>query len=1113
MPFDESRASPGTPLETDYLMSQRIGRKLPAPSPDILTTTGAAFRQNNLVGSIVSSHKLYKMATGEFYDIDPDFNAFAPENLKGYEEYLDHFVHVFNKRAMDAVKADIDQERKDREDLDRAGMFGAVMNIVASTADLPTFIPGGGLVRAGRGGFSVARSAFSMGRAAVVSNSVQEAGLHISQELRTVDESLVGIGGSVIAAGLLGTRHAARLTQLEHAAAARAFDAAKASDFDAATNALHAEMTGFSAPRPAGDADLRPASSADPSIAGNAVPDTAKAAPAAPTAAPTSAMTTAELNPLLRMQNSPSAAVRDIGAQMMENPVYLSKTPLFKETLAGNAAGAGAAAAETLPEFARRALDKAVEAHRAAYIDARKAGLAMTEREFHEDVGRAMRRGGQNDIPAVARAAGAWRSHVVEPLTKRAIETGLLPKDVDAAGASAYFSRLWNREAIEANEQEFKGILHGYFDGQASAATAREAAEKQKTLSGPEGAKADPQAATAESGAAAGGKSGLSHRAGHFLKHLPHFAAEQLETGLYKFAIGLVGIEPDDAGGGDGTGPGEIGPEKAGPEKAGPEQTGPEQTGPAKTGPRVRSNFESRINDHAARTAPELHDPAARADYVNGIVDDVYDRLTGRATEGFPPDITLAAQGPLKGRSFDIPDALVEKFLDDDAGRIGRRYARTMAADIELAERFGSPGMEEAFERVRHDYADLRAQTGNNPAGNNLAGDNLTGGDPAALQRLDERERADIADLQAVRDMLRGNARPEAQDTSWARIRADAGVFDYIRTMGGASIGALADAVRPLMVQGFTGFMKDAIDPMLRGVTAAGLGMEEAGRAGAIGQKILASRMAALAQITDPYADGPVFGRFLANMAEGRPLLTGLMHWDDFQKTLATRLIEDRILANAEKATQDGFASLPPGERAYMDAIGFGNERAEDLGRFFASHGQTLDGIRLANAESRGDDTAAATISRALRAAIDKETRSLTSASGDDDTPLFAATPLGRTLQRFRSLAIASNQRVLLRGLPEDQTRLLGAITGMTTIGAFLHALSALEAGQALPEDPTIWATEGLNRSGLFTVGFTLNNALEKSGVPGLAAGARLPTAFASLPHWRRLLDALLGRR
>ncbi len=126
-------------------------------------------------------------------------------------------------------------------------------------------------------------------------------------------------------------------------------------------------------------------------------------------------MTTAELNPLLRMQNSPSAAVRDIGAQMMENPVYLSKTPLFKETLAGNAAGAGAAAAETLPEFARRALDRAVEAHRAAYIDARKAGLAMTEREFHEDVGRAMRRGGQSDIPAVASAAGAWRSHVVEP--------------------------------------------------------------------------------------------------------------------------------------------------------------------------------------------------------------------------------------------------------------------------------------------------------------------------------------------------------------------------------------------------------------------------------------------------------------------------------------------------------------------------------------------------------------------------------------------------------------------------------------------------------------------------------------------------------------------------
>lgn len=1108
MPFDESRASPGTPLETDYLMSQRIGRKPPAPSPDILTTTGAAFRQNNLVVSIASSHKLYKMATGEFYDIDPDFNAFAPENLKGYEEYLDHFVHVFNKRAMDAVKADIDQERKDREDLDRAGMFGAVMNIVAGTADLPTLIPGGGLVRAGRGGFSVARSAFSMGRAAVVSNGVQEIGLHASQELRTIDESLVGIGGSVLAAGLIGTRHAIRMTQLEHAAAARALDAAKAPAFDLATDALHADMTGFSSPPPAGDAGLRPGPSADPSIAGNAVPDTGKATPAAKTTAPTTATTTAELNPLLRMQNSPSAAVRDIGAQMMENPVYLSKTPLFKATLAGNAAGAGDAAAETLPEFARRSLDKAVKAHRAAYMDARKAGLALTEREFHEDVGRAMRRGGQSDIPAVAQAADSWRSHVVEPLTKRAIETGLLPKDVDAAGASAYFSRLWNREAIEANEQEFKGILHGYFDGQVSAATAREAAEKQKTLSGLEGVKADPQAATAEGGAGAGGKSGLSHLAGHFFKHLRHGAAEQLETGLYKFAIGLVGSEPDDAGGGAGTGPEEIGPEETGPGRTGSRRTG--RYGP---GPRASGNVDSRINDRAARTAPELHDPAARADYVQGIVDDVYDRLTGRATEGFPPDITLAAHGPLKGRSFDIPDALVEKFLDDDAGRIGRRYARTMAADIELAERFGSPSMKEAFERVRRDYADLRAQAGSNLAGSNLAGDDLAGGDPAALQRLDERERADIADLQAVRDMLRGNARPDAQDTSWAHIRAGAGVFDYIKTMGGASIGALADAVRPLMVHGFTAYMKDGIGPMLRGVTVAGLGTEEAGRAGPIAQKILASRLAALAEITDPYADGPVFGRFLANMAGGRPLLTGLMHWEDFQKTLATRLIEDRILANAEKATQEGFAFLPPGERAYMDTIGLGNERAEDLGRLFASHGQTLDGIRLANAQAWGDDNAAATVGRALRLAIDKDARSLTATGGNSDMPLFAATPLGLTLQRFRSLAIASNQRVLMRGLPQDQTRLLGAITGMTTIGAFLHALSALEAGHALPEDPAIWATESLNRSGLFTVGFTLNNALEKSGVPGLAAGARLPTAFASLPHWRLLLDALLGRR
>lgn len=1023
--------------------------------------SGAAFGRGNPVDYFFASDMLYRHARGVFARTDPDFRPFDPENVRGYEQYADRFLDVFNKKAMDAVKAEIDQENSERKVLERAGWVGVSLGSPAGTLDPTIFLPGGALVNA-------------------------------SKELRTVDESLKNIGGSALLFGALGGRGIAPMTSLEHEAAARAFDAVKAPDFDAETNALHAEMAAYSIPAPAADAAPRPAPSADLPVAGDAAPDAAK--PTAAATAPTTAEATAALNPLLRALHSPSAAVREIGAQMMEDPIYLTKT-VPGQAEAGAIAGERAAAAGTnLSEFVRAAVDKAVEAQRAAYLNARKAGVPLRESEFYQQVGRVMRGGGKSDIPGVAEAADAWRSHIIEPLAKRAVDAGLLPEDIDPAAAGPYFSRLWNREALEAGEQEFKDGLRGFVDGQVSAAMAREAAETMASdMAGDTASGAANSMANDTTSSAASGKDGLSHLASHLVKHLGDVTAEQFETGFYKLAIGLAGSADDDAG---------------------PDHTGPDQT--AKP---------DGSNDQAAATPFQFPDDAARAAYVDGIVDDVYDRLTGRAADGLQPeDASLAAHGPLKGRSFDIPDALVEKFLDHDSDRIGRRYARVMAGNIDLAERFGSPCMTEAFERVRQDYAGLRVQAGD---------------DPAALKGLDERERADIADLQSVHDMLRGNDRPEIGNASWRQVLAGAGAFDYMRAMGGAVIGSLADAVRPTIVYGLSTYIRPGLAPMLRGVTAAGLGGKEAQLAGAIGEKILASRMASLAGITDPYAHGPVFARFLGNLASGIPRLTGLMHWDDFQKTLAAQIIENRILANAEKAAKGGFASLPSGERDYMDLLGIGGRRAQELGRFFTIHGETLDGVRLANTHAWGDDAASTATRRAYRAAVNKDAGSIVTEDAGGGVPLFASTPLGRALKRFVYFALASNQSVLIHGLPEDRTRLAGGIVGMTAIGAFLYALKQLEAGHALPDDPGIWATEGLNRSGLFAVGFELNNALEKLGPPGPGAGASAlfpnagrnapagrsdaanasgirqgtplrPPAFASLPYWRWLIDEVL---
>jgi hypothetical protein len=123
------------------------------------------------------------------------------------------------------------------------------------------------------------------------------------------------------------------------------------------------------------------------------------------------------------------------------------------------------------------------------------------------------------------------------------------------------------------------------------------------------------------------------------------------------------------------------------------------------------------------------------------------------------------------------------------------------------------------------------------------------------------------------------------------------------------------------------------------------------------------------------------------------------------------------------------------------------------------------------------------------------------------------STPTGKMLLQFKSFAIASNQRVLIRGLQEDTTRFVGVVVGMTAIGAFIYALKQIESGRPISDNPGTWIAEGLDRSGIFSVAFEINNALEKIGAPGLYTGAAamFPDASQAQPASRYAVRSKFG--
>jgi hypothetical protein len=179
------------------------------PDPEFLDTVAAAFRQENLIGSSFASRAL-ALPDADFFKVDPNYDVF--DDLDGYETYADRFEQVYNRNAAMAMKADIDQENKDRDILAASGWAPWLLSVGAANILDPTIlIPGGAIVKGGRVGYSAAKTALAVSAAAGGATAVQEAGLQATQQLRTPEETLLAVGGSVILGGIVGAAGANRI--------------------------------------------------------------------------------------------------------------------------------------------------------------------------------------------------------------------------------------------------------------------------------------------------------------------------------------------------------------------------------------------------------------------------------------------------------------------------------------------------------------------------------------------------------------------------------------------------------------------------------------------------------------------------------------------------------------------------------------------------------------------------------------------------------------------------------------------------------------------------------------------------------------------------------------
>lgn len=483
--------------------------------------------------------------------------------------------------------------------------------------------------------------------------------------------------------------------------------------------------------------------------------------------------------------------------------------------------------------------------------------------------------------------------------------------------------------------------------------------------------------------------------------------------------------------------------------------------------------------------------------YRNEVTDNIYATLMGLDARTLPIDITIAARGPLKERTFGIPDLFeadgvrVEDFLVNDVQEVMDRYMRVMAADVELTRAFGSPDMKQTLDDVGRNYDELiRA---------------LDPVDEAGKKRLiNERQQA-IKDLEGVRDVIRGNFGSPTYDNMWARGAAVVRSWNYATMLGGMTVSALPDIANKVLANGYMGLARDLIGPLISDLKGVKIAAREAQTLGIAVEQTLATRIATMADIGDIYGRGSQFERALGAMTSHFTKWTGMRLWNDVMKTADYITASNRAVRAMSRPDRAGQEV-----KTWLANLGIGEA---DYGRIMAQvrkHGETSRGMQLAHVD-RWDDAEAR---RIWIGAMGKNANVQTVTAGAGDKLLTLNTELGKTIGQFKTFAFAANQRVTIRMAQQARMghgRVLSAIASYVGLGMLVYYLKSVGSGREPSEDPVTWVREGIDRAGIVPVFMEGFNTAEK--VTGQTFAGESPASrYASRGTFAAMLGPSVGR-
>ncbi|HBX5316948.1 TPA: hypothetical protein ACS29X_000685 [Klebsiella oxytoca] len=444
--------------------------------------------------------------------------------------------------------------------------------------------------------------------------------------------------------------------------------------------------------------------------------------------------------------------------------------------------------------------------------------------------------------------------------------------------------------------------------------------------------------------------------------------------------------------------------------------------------------------------------------------------------QDFTNVFTVKVPGSSRQRTLNLPDNMMRDYLESDANYVLQRHIREASPDIELTRVFGNRNLESQLKAIQDEYDELmRAR-------------------PQEQAKLAKARENDIRDITAMRDRLVGTyGMPDDPSSFFVRAGRAMRNVNFVTKLGGMTVSAIPDLARGVMVNGFSKTMK-GYGALISRSPAFAANKSEMKKMGVMVETVLNSRSRLMADLVDSSTRTNAAEAGLDRVTDVFGKLTLMGQYNDINKAINGMVTADSILSGAAPASR-------------IAKLGISPATAARISEQFRKHGEVLDGWHIGNFEKWDDDYAAGV----FQSAVLKDTNNIIITPGVGDTPLWASSPIGRTVFQFRSFTTASYNRATIGGLSEGTAQFYYGTAFQIALGALTYALKQAANGKEVDWSPQKLAIEGIDRSGILGPLMEYNNMAEKATGGAFGLGSLLGTGTQSRYASRGFIGSALG--